>query len=139
MLELAIDPVERTKRGPVTQRRADRLAPDRPLQAHLLHQPRNRAAGGIEAFALQLPPDFANAVHREVLLEDPPDFDLQGSITLGSCRKLGGITPLDQMIVVGGRGNRQNSADRLDPVRLPVIVDEGDHGLNRRSSSAIAK
>src|SRR4029453_14655646 len=41
--------------------------------------------------------------------------------------------------VVGGRGDRQHLADRLDPVATPVIVDEGDHVLDRRSSSAGAK
>jgi hypothetical protein len=40
---------------------------------------------------------------------------------------------------IGRRGDRQNLADRLDPVRFPVIVEEGDHGLDRRSSSAWAK
>src|ERR1700735_2961355 len=43
------------------------------------------------------------------------------------------------MGVIGRQGDRQHPADRLDPVRLAVIVDEGDHGLNRRSSSAWAK
>src|ERR1700757_4162958 len=43
------------------------------------------------------------------------------------------------MLMVGGRGNRRDLADRLDPMRLAVIVDERDHGLNRRSSSAWAK
>ena len=38
-----------------------------------------------------------------------------------------------------GETNRQDFADRLDPMRFAVIVDEGDHGLNRRSSSAWAK
>src|SRR4051794_30545849 len=36
-------------------------------------------------------------------------------------------------------GDRQDSANRLDPIRFPLIVDKGDHGLGRRSSSAIAK
>ena len=40
--------------------------------------------------------------------------------------------------VVCRRGDRQDPADRLDPVGLTMIVDEGDHGLNRRSSSAWA-
>ena len=35
--------------------------------------------------------------------------------------------------------DRQHPADRLDPIRPAVIVDEGDHGLCRRSSSARAK
>src|SRR6478609_407599 len=43
------------------------------------------------------------------------------------------------MVVVGRRGDRQHLANRLDPMRLAVIVDERDHGLNRRSSSAWAK
>src|SRR5580658_4242627 len=43
------------------------------------------------------------------------------------------------MGVIGRQGDRQQLADRLDPMRLAVIVDEGNHGLNRRSSSAWAK
>jgi hypothetical protein len=35
--------------------------------------------------------------------------------------------------------DRQHVADRLDPMRPTMIVDEADHGLDRRSSSAIAK
>src|SRR5258707_14318524 len=43
------------------------------------------------------------------------------------------------MDVVSGRGDRQNAADRLDPVDVPMIVDERLHGFDRRSSSAVAK
>src|SRR6202167_3240167 len=43
------------------------------------------------------------------------------------------------MGVIGRQGDRQHPADRLDPLRLAVIVDERNHGLNRRSSSAWAK
>src|SRR5712671_156337 len=43
------------------------------------------------------------------------------------------------MDVVSGRGDRQNAADRLDPVDVPMIVDERLHGFDRRSSSAWAK
>jgi hypothetical protein len=31
------------------------------------------------------------------------------------------------------RADRQDLADRLDPVNITMIVDEGDHGLNRRA------
>jgi hypothetical protein len=41
--------------------------------------------------------------------------------------------------VIGRWGDRQHLADRLDPMHLTVIVDERDHGLNRRSNSAWAK
>ena len=43
------------------------------------------------------------------------------------------------MRMIGRWGDRQHPADRLDPIRPAVIVDEGDHGLCRRSSSAWAK
>src|SRR5579875_3558935 len=43
------------------------------------------------------------------------------------------------MSIVGRRGDRQYPADRLDPVRLPVLIDEGDHVRDQRSSSAMAK
>ena len=43
------------------------------------------------------------------------------------------------MRIVGRRGDRQHLADRLDPIRLPMIVEERDHGFTRRSSSARAK
>jgi hypothetical protein len=42
------------------------------------------------------------------------------------------------MSVVGRGDDRQGLADRLDPVRLAMIVNEGNHSLDRRSSSAIA-
>jgi len=51
----------------------------------------------------------------------------------------GRIDPLRQVIVIGGRGDRQNPADRLDPVLPSLILDEPDHHFDRRSSSAIAK
>src|SRR6202142_3428604 len=43
------------------------------------------------------------------------------------------------MGVIGRQGDRQQLADRLPPMGPGGIVDEGNHGLNRRSSSAWAK
>src|SRR5436190_13658840 len=43
------------------------------------------------------------------------------------------------MGMIGRGGDRQHFADRLDPMDLTVIVDERDHRLNGRSSSAWAK
>jgi hypothetical protein len=59
--------------------------------------------------------------------------------SLGSRRSLGRISTPGDMGVIARRGDRQEFADRLDPMRRAVIVDEGDHGLNRRLSSAWAK
>src|SRR5690606_31872003 len=42
-------------------------------------------------------------------------------------------------LVVGGGGHRQLPADGLDPELLPVVIDESDHRLGWRSSSAWAK
>jgi len=75
----------------------------------------------------------------EVFLEHTPDLDRQDCITLGPCRQPAGIGLARGMGMIGRRGHRQHAADRLDPVGGAVIVDEGDHGRNRRSSSAIAK
>ena len=50
-----------------------------------------------------------------------------------------GIAAASDMRIVGRRGDRQHLADRLNPVGGAVIVNEGDHRLNGRSSSAWAK
>ena len=138
-LELAVDVIQRTWRGLVADRGLDGFAADDPLQTHVPHQSRHCATGNIEAFALELSPDLAHAVDPEVLLEDAPDLDLQRGVLPGARRQLGRIAPLGHMGVVGRGGDRQDLADRLDPMRPTMIVDEGDHGLDRRSSSAIAK
>lgn len=138
-MELAVDLIERTGSGLVADRCLHRLAADRPFETHLAHQPRDGAAGDVEAFPPQLPPDLAHPIDPEVLLEHAPHFDLEFLIALRPRRQPGGIAPLGDMVVVGRRGDRQHLADRLDPMRLPVIVDERDHGLNGRSSSAWAK
>src|SRR6185437_4904278 len=114
-------------------------AADHALQAKGSHQPCHRAASNIVAFALQLPPDLAHAVDAEVLLEHPPNLRLQGVIPSRPSRQAGRIGAPDDMRMPGRWGNRQHPADRLDPIRRAVIVDEGDHGLCRRSSSAWAK
>ena len=86
-----------------------------------------------------LPPHLADPVDAEVRLEHASDLDLQRRIALGPRRQLGGSGLAGGVEVIGRRGDRQYPADRLDPVNFPMIVDEGDHGRDRRSSSAMAK
>jgi hypothetical protein len=131
--------IQRAWRGLVADRGFDRFAADNPLQTHVPHQSRHHATGNIEAFALELTPDLAHAVDGEVLIEDAPNLDLQRGVLPSARRPLGWIAPLSHMGVVGRGGDRQDLADRLDPMRPTMIVNEGDHGLDRRSSSAIAK
>ena len=76
---------------------------------------------------------------REGNVPHPPNVAAQLGVPLGASRQLRGIGTPCHLLVVGRRGDRQQPADRLDPVRVAVIVDERDHGLDRRSSSAIAK
>ena len=137
--KLAVDLVQRAWRLLVRDRGPVRLAANNPLNAHALHQPCHRASGNIEAFSAQLPPDLAHAVDAPVLLEHAQDLWPQGLVPARPVGLPRGIGPLRQMIVIGGRGNRQHAADRLDPVCIPMRVNERHHHFDRRSSSAIAK
>lgn len=116
-----------------------RLAADNALNIHVLHQPRDRAASDNKALAAQLVPDLAHAVDAPVLFEDTPDLWPHRLVPARAIRPQGWIGPLGQMIIIGGRGDRQHVADRLDPVRITMRVDETHHHFDRRSSSASAK
>ena len=54
-------------------------------------------------------------------------------------REPGRDCPLGPVLVIGRRGDPQSAADRLDPMHLAMLVDEGNHHFDRRSSSVIAK
>src|SRR3954452_25284570 len=138
-LKLPIDAIERARRGLIADRGPHRLAPHGPLQAHGSHQPRHRAAGDPDSLPAELAPDLPDAVDAEVLLIHPPDLDHQRCIPPGSRGQPLRISPPGGMGVIRRRGNREHAADRLDPVDGAMLVDEGDHGLDRRPSSAIAK
>jgi hypothetical protein len=99
-----------------------------------VHSARNE-----ETFAQQLPPHFAYSIDAEVGIEHALHLDLQHFIPLGARRHPLRIAALRGMFVIRRRGDRQHPADRLDPILFKVIVNKTDHGLGRRSSSAIAK
>jgi len=107
------------------------------LQAHAAHQARHRASRDALALPLQLPPHFAHSIDLEVVVEHAPDFPAPNAPNASRSRF--GIAPARDMLAIRRRGDRQDLADRLDPVRLPMLVDERGQGLNRRSSSAWAK
>src|SRR5262249_25929691 len=60
-------------------------------------------------------------------------------ILLGSRREFPRVDALRNVGMVGRRGDRQYFADRLDPGRPTMIVDESEHGFPPASSSAWAK
>jgi hypothetical protein len=72
--ELAVHLVQRTCGLLVGNGRPVRFAPDNALNAHALHQPRDRATGDIETFAPQLSPDLPHTVDPPVLLENPANL-----------------------------------------------------------------
>jgi len=83
-MELAVDLIERARRGLVADRRLHRLAPDHALQAEITYQPLDRAAGKVETFTLHLPPDFPRAVGAEVLGEHAQHFGLERLVGLSA-------------------------------------------------------
>lgn len=49
------------------------------------------------------------------------------------------VYPPRQVVIAGRRGDLQHVEDRLDPLRIPVRVDERRHHFDWRPSSAISK
>src|SRR5690606_19469974 len=80
-----------------------------------------------------------DAIDREVLGKDPHDLRLEGFVALGTCRQPRGIPALGNTLMIGGWGDWQDAADRLDPIMPTMLVDKGDHRFSGRSSSAWAK
>ncbi len=115
------------------------LTAHRACQAHPSHQAGDRASADLDAPTVQLAPDLAHAIDHKVLSPHPLDLRHQGGAPLRLLAASRRIGPVRGVGMVGGWGDPQNPADRRDPVRLAVIVDECDRGLNRRSNSAIAK
>jgi len=77
---VAIDAVERTWGRLVRHGGFDGLAANDALKTHHSHEPCDGAASYIEAFSLQLSPDFPRAIDLEVLVEHPANLDFHGNI-----------------------------------------------------------
>ena len=82
------------------------------------------------------PPDLADTVDREVLGEHARDLGFKDRILPRPRRQACRIPSLRDALAVSGWGDRQDAADRLDPIGIAVIVNERDHRRNGRSSSA---
>ena len=109
------------------------------MQAHPPHQAFHRATGDHGAFPSKLPPDLAGTVDPEVGRMHLPDLRHEHQVLPGSRRGPCRIGTSGDTGMVGRRSDLQHPADRLDTVDLALIVNERDHGFERRSSSAIAK
>jgi len=71
------------------------------LKTHRPHKSSHSAAGDIEPLTLQLPPDLANAINAEVLLEDTTYLDLQTDIVAGADRQPVDVQALGDVLVLG--------------------------------------
>lgn len=138
-MEHPVHMVERASCRLILHRGADGLAADDTVKAEVGHQAFDGAARDAEAFAQHLTPDLACSIDLEVLGDDALDLGLHRKIPLRPRRELLGIDALGDVVPVGLPGNRQHLADRLDPMDLAVIVNERDHRLSGRSSSAWAE
>src|SRR5215213_4679606 len=99
--ELPVDPVTWTRGRGITDRRPDASAANHTLQAHLPHQPGDRAARNIDPLALQLAPDLAHAIDPEVRRTDPADLLAEFSVPAFPGRSAVGIGRAGGMLVVG--------------------------------------
>src|SRR5690606_14336445 len=138
-LELPIDPILRAGRRAVRHGGAYCLAPTRALQPQATHEPLHGTACYGNAFAVHLPPDLIGTVHLKVGLPDPLNVRNQPVIALGPRAAQFRVALPGGMAPVGGWGNLQHVADRLDPMGIPVLVDVGVYDFSLRSSSACAK
>ena len=115
------------------------LAADGSLEAHLAHQALDSAAGDRGVVTPKGSPDLARPVDLLVRVQRLLNLPLQELVTLGLAGSGLGHQATPSMLEVGGWGDRQYLTDRLDPVLLPILIDELHQDFGRRSSSAWAK
>jgi len=97
------------------------------------------ASGDADVLPVELGPHLVGAMDEQVLLVDPVDLADEFDIALRPCRR---PPPLGDPI--GVRGDpatvlTEHPADRLDPERVAMRVDERDHFWDVASSSAPTK
>ena len=137
--ELPVDSVQWAQRLAVADRRAHDLAPPHFLQPAFAHQSFHRAARHRLAFTAELSPDLVGPIDLHVGFPDALDLGRRCLVALNMCTAPLGVAPKGCVPSISRRGDLQNSADRLNPVGVAVLVDEVPQDLNRRWGSACAK
>ena len=84
-------------------------------------------------------PDLVGTIDLHIGLPDALDMGSQDDIALSPFAAQCRVALSRGMAAVTRRGNLQNLANRLDPERIPVLIDEVLQDLSLRSSSAWAK
>ena len=137
--ELPVDAIKRAWRLGVHDGGALRLASAHALQALQSHQPFDSTARHADTFPIELKPDLVRTIDLQVGVPNTLNLRRQLCITLSTTRSQGWLPLTCGMKPIRGWGDLQDTADRLDPKLLAVLVDEGLQDLMRRSSSAWAK
>ena len=138
-MEVALNLVERTDGVAIRCRGTNYLAAPNTLQSQAAYQSRNGTTGNSHLVTSELLPDLHDAVALHVVLPYTLDVLTQQIILLGASASPLRLSSTCCMQVVTGRSDLHHAADRLDPVTVTVLVNEGVQGLLRRSSSAWAK
>jgi len=115
------------------------LAAHNSLQSMKTHEPLHGATRDVMPVTPKLVPDLAGPVAPPALAVGRLDLLMVLHVLPGAIRGQLGVAGNGGMTVKGCRGDRQDTADRLDPEDLAMFFDEGDHLRNGRSSSAWAK
>ena len=97
------------------------------------------ATGDHKALPHHLPPYLPHAVDGKVLREHASNLGLEDQILTRPCRQTRWVLSRRDVHGVGGWGERQDTADRLDPIGIAVSVNKSDHLRNGRWNSACAK
>ena len=103
------------------------------------HEPLHGATCDVMPVTPKLMPDLAGPVAPPALAVGRLDLLEILHVLPGTVRGQLGSAGNGGMPVEGRGGDRQNAADRLDPMDLAMLFDERDHLRNGRSSSAWAK
>src|SRR6056297_2781646 len=99
-----------------------------------MHEALHGATRDVVPVATKLMPDLAGTVAPPALAVGCLDLLEILHVLPGAVRGQLGVVGNSSMTVKGCRGDRQNTADRLDPIDLAMLFDESDHLRNGRSS-----
>lgn len=111
----------------IANRRLDSLVVHDTLQAVLSNQALHPAARDLDQVALELLPHLVHSIALAALAPDSPDLDHGLVVGLRAIQTQIRIAGSDLHAVVAGRGALQNLADRFNPERLPMSIDERTH------------
>ncbi|MEQ5868299.1 hypothetical protein J4E08_00135 [Sagittula sp. NFXS13] len=86
---------------------------------------RHRATDNREAFPIPLAQDIARHIDTPVLFENALDLGAQRLVSPDKILKPSWVGPRRQVVIMGGGGDQQSLADRLDPMLTTMVAPLG--------------